>query len=67
MDIIQLFLVNLTREEIELSSKDENRPLNISENEVQISAENKKDKKYIPFSKRQDKPDSALWLIKKSF
>ena len=24
----------------------------------------KKQKKYIPLSKRQDKPDSALWLIK---
>ena len=55
----------LTREEIELSSKDENRPLNISENEIKISAENKKnEKKYVPLSKRQDKPDSALWLLK---
>ena len=55
----------LTREEIDLSSKDGNRPLIISENEVQISAQNKKDnKKYVPLSKRQDKPDSALWLIK---
>ena len=26
--------------------------------------ENKKDKKYVPLSKRQDKPDSALWLLK---
>ena len=54
----------LTREEIELSSKDLNRPLNISDNEIEISSENKKDKKYVPLSKRQDKPDSALWLIK---
>ena len=37
----------LTREEIELSSKDENRPLIISQNEIQISAQQKKDKKYI--------------------
>ena len=54
----------LTKEEIELSSKDENRPLMISENEIKISVENKKDKKYVPLSKRQDKPDSALWLLK---
>ena len=54
----------LTREEIELSSKDLNRPLNISDNEIEISSENKKDKKYVPLSKRQDKPDSALWLLK---
>ena len=54
----------LSREEIELSSKDLNRPLNISDNEIEISSENKKDKKYVPLSKRQDKPDSALWLLK---
>tara|TARA_Y100001970_G_scaffold281152_1_gene391337 strand:+ start:698 stop:1279 length:582 start_codon:yes stop_codon:yes gene_type:complete len=54
----------LTKEEIELSSKDLNRPLNISDNEIEISSESKKDKKYVPLSKRQDKPDSALWLIK---
>ena len=29
-----------------------------------ISSEEKKIKKYVPLSKRQDKPDSALWLIK---
>ena len=54
----------LTKEEINLSSQDENRPLKISENEVKVSSQNKKDKKYIPLSKRQDKPDSALWLLK---
>ena len=54
----------LTREEIELSSKDENRPLKISSSDIEISNTNKKVKKYVPLSKRQDKPDSALWLIK---
>ena len=54
----------LTREEIELSSKDENRPLNIKNYDVEIENEEKKIKKYVPLSKRQDKPDSALWLIK---
>ena len=54
----------LTREEIELSSKDENRPLKISSSDIEISNANKKIKKYVPLSKRQDKPDSALWLIK---
>ena len=54
----------LTREEIDLSSKDENRNLQIKNTDIQISSENKKTKKYIPLSKRQDKPDSALWLIK---
>ena len=54
----------LIREEIELSSKDENRDLKIKNTDIEISGEDKKIKKYIPLSKRQDKPDSALWLIK---
>ena len=54
----------LSREEIELSSSDENRPLRITNTDVEISYDEKKIKKYIPLSKRQDKPDSALWLIK---
>ena len=54
----------LSREEIELSSKDENRPLKIVSTDIEISNNEKKIKKYIPLSKRQDKPDSALWLIK---
>ena len=54
----------LTKEEIELSSKDENRLLKISSSDIEISNTNKKVKKYVPLSKRQDKPDSALWLIK---
>tara|TARA_A100001011_G_scaffold398204_1_gene501771 strand:+ start:1644 stop:2213 length:570 start_codon:yes stop_codon:yes gene_type:complete len=54
----------LTKDEINLSSKDNSRPLSLKENEINIVSEDKKTKKYIPLSKRQDKPDSALWLIK---
>ena len=54
----------LTKEEIELSSNDQTRALSLRENEIKISSDEKKLKKYIPLSKRQDKPDSALWLIK---
>ena len=54
----------LSREEIELSSKDQDRPLKIKSNDIEISNVENKIKKYIPLSKRQDKPDSALWLIK---
>ena len=54
----------LTREEIDLSSKDENRPLNIINYDIEISSSEKKLKKYIPLSKRQDKPDSVLWILK---
>jgi len=54
----------LSREEIELSSKDKDRSLQIKNTDIEISNLDKKVKKYIPLSKRQDKPDSALWLIK---
>ena len=54
----------LSRDEIELSSKDENRPLKIKSIDIEISNSETKIKKYVPLSKRQDKPDSALWLLK---
>ena len=54
----------LTKDEIELSSKDETRSLKINDYSLEISSNNNKIKKYVPLSKRQDKPDSALWLIK---
>ena len=54
----------LSSEEIKLSSDDNNRSLNIIDEEVEVKNTGNKIKKYIPLSKRQDKPDSALWLIK---
>ena len=54
----------LSRDEIELSSKDHNRPLQIKSADIEISNTENKVKKYVPLSKRQDKPDSALWLLK---
>ena len=54
----------LTKEEINLSSEDQNRPLKLKSTEIEIESSEKKTKKYVPLSKRQDKPDSALWLIR---
>jgi len=54
----------LTNEEIRLSSEDENRPLNIIDDEIEVKNAENKIKRYVPLSKRQDKPDSALWLLK---
>jgi len=54
----------LTREEIKLSSEDKERCLNLKTSHIEIETSEKKIKKYVPLSKRQDKPDSALWLIK---
>ena len=49
---------------IKIEVKDNNRPLSLKTNYVEIENTEKKIKKYVPLSKRQDKPDSALWLIK---
>ena len=55
----------LTREEIDLCSKDNSRFLKLIKNneDVVVSKERKK-VKYTPISKRKDRPDSVLWLIK---
>ena len=53
----------LTREEIEASSKDINRPLVLNKKTLEIKSE-KKTNRYIPLSKRQDRPEAVLWLTK---
>ena len=54
----------LTREEIEACSTDNNRILTIKKKTLDIKHEKKRGKKYIPLSKRQDRPEAALWLSK---
>ena len=44
--------------------EDKERSLNLKTSHIEIETSEKKIKKYVPLSKRQDKPDSALWLIK---
>ena len=53
----------LTREEIEESSKDINRPLVLNKKILDIKSQNKSPR-YIPLSKRQDRPEAVLWLTK---
>jgi len=53
----------LTRDEIEASSKDINRPLTLNKKTLEIKSE-KKINRYIPLSKRQDRPEAVLWLTK---
>ena len=53
----------LTRDEIEASSKDSNRSLILNKKTLDISTQKRK-QKYIPLSKRQDRPNAAFWLIK---
>ena len=53
----------LTREEIEACSQDSSRMLTINKKTLDIKYE-KKGPKYVPLSKRQDRPEAVLWLIK---
>ena len=54
----------LTREEIAASSKDSNRPLVLSKKNLDISTTREKKPRYVPLSKRQDRPNAVLWLLK---
>ena len=54
----------LTREEIESSSNDVNSSLALNKKILDIKSE-KKVNRYIPLSKRQDRPEAVLWLAKK--
>jgi|TARA_B110000444_G_C18793119_1_gene573446 uncharacterized protein len=54
----------LTREEIDICSKDSNRNLNLIERAEEVQVKERKKPKYTPLSKRQDRPDAALWLLK---
>ena len=54
----------LTREEIEACSKDANKAIVLNKKALDIKTESKS-KRYIPLSKRQDRPEAGLWLIKK--
>ena len=53
----------LTREEIEASSKDINRHLILNKKVLDITSE-KKSNKYVPLSKREDRPQAVLWLTR---
>ena len=53
----------LTREEIEACSKDINKKIVLNKKNLDIKSQQKK-KRYIPLSKRQDRPDAIVWLIK---
>ena len=54
----------LSRGEIDLCSKDSSRSLNLVERAQEVKVQERKKPKYTPLSKRQDRPDAALWLLK---
>ena len=53
----------LTREEVEACSADPKKSIVLNKKKLDIQSE-RKEKNYIPLSRRQDRPNAALWLIK---
>tara|TARA_B100000242_G_scaffold273369_1_gene226968 strand:+ start:724 stop:1320 length:597 start_codon:yes stop_codon:yes gene_type:complete len=54
----------LSRDEIELCSKDPEKKLRLTKKIDDIDVKERKKPKYTPLSKRQDRPDAILWLCK---
>ena len=54
----------LTKEEIEKCSKDPSLRMTQSSNTLPISSDRTKGPKYIPLSRRGDKPNAVAWIIK---
>ena len=56
----------LTREEIARAEKDHSHKLHIAETKVEIpqSVQSRKGPKYTPVSRRHDRPNAVLWLLR---
>ena len=54
----------LSRDEIEVCSKDPTRDLSLTKKVDEVELRARKKPKYTPLSKRQDRPDAILWLCK---
>ena len=54
----------LSRDEIDSCSNDPNKKLKLIKKINQVEVKERKKPKYTPLSKRKDRPDSVLWLVK---
>ncbi len=54
----------LTREEIEKAQADANYHMKISEPKVRVPEVKRRGPRYTPVSKRQDRPNAILWLVR---
>jgi hypothetical protein len=54
----------LTREEIEKGEADSNYKMKISEPKVRVPEIKRRGPRYTPVSKRQDRPNAILWLVR---
>ncbi|MBC6715626.1 MULTISPECIES: DUF1013 domain-containing protein [Aurantimonas] len=54
----------LSRDEIEAAEKDPNRKLKLAAPKVRVPEAKRKAPRYTPVSKRQDRPNAILWLVR---
>jgi len=54
----------LTREEIKKAEADPNHRLKLQEPKVRVPESKRKGPRYTPLSKRQDRPNAILWLVR---
>jgi hypothetical protein len=54
----------LTREEIALGEKDPSHRMKLSDPKVRVPETKRKATRYTPLSKRQDRPNAILWLVR---
>ncbi|MDB5551511.1 MAG: hypothetical protein JWL86_1495, partial [Rhizobium sp.] len=54
----------LSRDEIERAEADPMRKLKLSEPKVRVPESKRKGPRYTPVSKRQDRPNAILWLVR---
>ena len=54
----------LTRDEIARAEKDPSHKLKLSEPKVRVPESKRKGPRYTPLSKRQDRPNAILWLVR---
>src|SRR6188508_1194896 len=55
----------LTREDIERAEQDKNLRLKLADRKVRVPEQkNKRGPRYTPVSRRQDRPNAILWLIR---
>jgi len=54
----------LTREEIARAEKDANHRLKLSDPKVRVPESKRRTPRYTPLSKRQDRPNAILWLVR---
>lgn len=55
----------LTRDEIEYAQRDPSRKLRLSDPKVRLpAAKKRKGPRYTPVSRRQDRPNAILWLVR---